>query len=145
MRYTLTAVAALSLAALASSQSQQQQKPKDAAPPAEEFKIPPEYVKMENPAKPTPAALADARRLYGYDCAMCHGKEGDGKGDLGLEMKLELKDWRDPASLEKLTDGELFYILTKGKGKMVAEEPRANDQQRWQLVNLMRSFAKKKG
>ena len=142
MRYTFIAVVALSLAALAGSPRSQEKKKE---PPEEEFKIPPEYVKMPNPAKPTPAALADARRLYGYDCGMCHGKDGDGKGDLALEMKLELKDWRDPAALEKMTDGELFYILTKGKGKMGGEEPRAKDEQRWQLINLVRSFARKKG
>jgi hypothetical protein len=29
-----------------------------------------------------------------HHCAMCHGDEGDGKGDLAVQMKLELKDWR---------------------------------------------------
>jgi mono/diheme cytochrome c family protein len=140
MRCVVMAFAAVSLAALAGSPHSQEKKQE---PPAEEFKIPPEYVNMANPAKPTAAALEDARRLYGYDCAMCHGKDGDGKGELVEQMKLELKDWRNPSSLEKMTDGELFYILTKGKGKMVPEEQRAKAEQRWQLVNLIRSFAKK--
>jgi len=28
---------------------------------------------------PTPEGLAEARKLFGYNCAMCHGKVGDGR------------------------------------------------------------------
>jgi hypothetical protein len=51
--------------------------------------------------KKNPEGLAEAKRLYKCHCAMCHGDEGDGKGDLAVEMKLGLKDWRDPDSLAK--------------------------------------------
>ena len=34
-------------------------------------------------------------------------------------MKLTMHDWHDPAALEGKTDGEIFYIITKGKGKMM--------------------------
>ena len=57
-------------------------------PPAE-YKIPPEAAKQVNPVKPTPESLAKAKRTYGIDCAMCHGKDGDGKGDVGADMKLK--------------------------------------------------------
>ena len=78
----------------------------------------PEDVAKKNPIAPTPEGLAEARKLFGYHCAMCHGKEGDGKGDLAQEMKLELHDWRDASSIGKITDGELFWIISNGKGKM---------------------------
>jgi mono/diheme cytochrome c family protein len=55
----------------------------------------------KNPVRSTPEGLAEAKRLYKYHCAMCHGDEEDGKGDLAVEMKLGLKDWRDPDSLVK--------------------------------------------
>lgn len=143
MRYVFTALSLLSLVGLASSY-RQQQKPQETAARAEEFKVPPEYVNKPNPTKPTPAALGEARRIYGYDCAMCHGDDGSGKSELAEQMKLQLSDWRDPASLEKKTDGELFYIIIKGKGKMGPEGDRVKEEQCWQLVNLVRSFAKKK-
>lgn len=98
----------------------------------------------KNPIPPTPEGLAEARKLYGYDCAMCHGKEGDGKGDLAADMKLELHNWRDPASLEKMTDGELFFVISNGRGKMIGGEgDRSPEKMRWNLVSLVRSFAKK--
>ncbi len=100
----------------------------------------------KNPVKPTPEGLAEAKRLYGYHCAMCHGKDGDGKGDLAVSMDLKLHDWRDPSTIEKMTDGELFYIITNGRGKMVGGEgDRTKEQIRWNLVNLVHSFGKKSG
>ncbi|HYL10730.1 MAG TPA: cytochrome c [Candidatus Acidoferrales bacterium] len=143
MRQPFAIVAALLLAGVAAF-SAQQEKPKDSQASPAEFKVPPEEAKRTNPTKATPQSLAEARRLYGFECAMCHGKDGDGKGDLVEQMKLQMQDLRDPATTEKLTDGEIFYIVTKGKGQMPPED-RLSDSQKWQLVNLVRSFAKKEG
>jgi hypothetical protein len=61
-------------------------------------------------------------------------------------MKLTLKDWRDPKSLAQMTDGELFYIITNGRGKMSGGEgDRTKEEVRWNLVSYVRSFAKKGG
>lgn len=108
-----------------------------------EFKIPPEAVKEVNPVKPTPESLARAKKTYSYDCAMCHGVNGDGKGDLAADMKAPLADYRDPKALKDKTDGELAYIIKNGKGEMPAEGTRANAERTWDLVNYIRSFAKK--
>lgn len=110
---------------------------------ATETKMTPDDVAKKNPVAPSAESLAEARKFFGYNCAMCHGKTGDGKGDLAADMKLELRDWRGPASLEKLTDGELFWIITNGKGKMPGEGDRDSEKMRWNYVNLVRSFAKK--
>ena len=103
----------------------------------------PEDAAKKNPVAATSEGLAEARKTYGYSCAMCHGKAGDGKGDLAADMKLELRDWRDPSSLEKVSDGELFWIISNGKGKMPNEGDRSSEKARWNFVNLVRSFAKK--
>lgn len=103
--------------------------------------IPPEAVHMVNPVRPTPAGLAHAKQIYGYDCAMCHGANGNGKGDAAAQMKL--KDWTDPASLQGRTDGELFYIIKNGQGQMPGEDGRAKTDDMWNMVVMVRSFAKK--
>ena len=122
-------------------------KPKDAQ--SAETALPPipaTDVERKNPVKPTPDGLAQAKKLYGYHCAMCHGKNGDGQGDLAEQMKLELNDWRNTASISKYTDGALFYIITSGRGKMVGGEgDRTKEEVRWNLVNLVnlvRSFGR---
>lgn len=144
MRIIVRVVTALALLSFAVS-AQEESKPAaaPAARPAAESKIPPEAAKVPNPVKPTPASLAQGKKSYGFDCAMCHGKDGDGKGDLAEDMKLKLNDYRDPAALKDFTDGELFYIIKNGKGEMTGEGDRAKSDEVWNLVNYVRSFAKK--
>jgi mono/diheme cytochrome c family protein len=114
-------------------------------PPAKatEYKIPPEAAAKVNPVKPTADSLAKGKKLYGYDCAMCHGKNGDGKGDMASDIK-NVTDFTDPDALKSRTDGELFYITRNGKGEdMPPEGDRAKDEDIWNMVNYIRSFAKK--
>lgn len=111
-----------------------------AAPP----KAAADAAKQTNPVKPTPESIAEGKRWFNIDCAMCHGKQGDGKGDLAQDMKLKLKDYRDPEALKDMTDGELYNIILKGKGEMTAgEEGRAKPGDIWNMVNYIRSVAKK--
>ena len=141
MRRTLLVLGAFVLASLGISFARPnatQEKPGSA-----EHAMTPEDAAKKNPIASTPEGLAEVRKLFGYNCAMCHGKTGDGKGDLAADMKLELRDWRDASSLEKMTDGELFWIISKGKGKMPGEGDRSSEKLRWNFVNLVRSFAKK--
>lgn len=109
-----------------------------------EYKIPAEAAKQVNPNKPTPESIAQGKKIYGYDCAMCHGEDGSGKSDLATSMNLKLIDYRDPETLKARTDGELFFIIKNGKDKMPSEGDRAKPDQIWNLVNYIRSFAKKK-
>ena len=133
----LLAAAGIGFAQQTKSNEGQTAEPAPAAMPAD-------AAAKKNPVKPTPDGLAEARKLYGYHCAMCHGKDGDGKGDLGVDMKLDLKDWRDPSTISKYSDGELFYIITNGRGKMVGGEgDRTKEEARWNLVNLVHSFGQK--
>lgn len=105
--------------------------------------IPVEAARMVNPVKPTPESLARAKKIYGYDCALCHGANGNGKGDVVADLKLTLKDYTDPAALKDLSDGEIFYIIKNGKGQMPPEGDRGKDEDIWNMVVLVRSFAKK--
>lgn len=136
-----TLLSVLFLTAL-SAPSQDTQKPAQAAAATAEYKIPPEAVKEANPVKPTPDSIARGKKQYGYDCAMCHGTDGGGKGDIG-DFKVQPADYRDAKSLKDKTDGELFYIIKNGKGEMPAEGDRAKDNQVWDMVNYVRSLAKK--
>jgi mono/diheme cytochrome c family protein len=97
-----------------------------------------------NPVKPSAAAREKARKLYGVDCSMCHGDNGDGKTDMAKDMTLTLADWTDPKSLAALPDKQLFDTIRKGKGdKMPPEDAsRAKDDEVWALVNYIRGFSK---
>ena len=114
------------------------QPPKDQ--PAENKPSPQDAAKV-NPVKPTPESLAKGKKLYGIDCAMCHGKDGDGKGDMASDMK-NVTDFTKPGALKNRTDGELYFVLRHGKGEMPPEGDRAKDEDIWNLVNYIRSLAK---
>ncbi len=116
------------------SQEKPQEKPQEAATDASVRK---------NPVKPTPENLAEAKKFFGYDCAMCHGVTGDGKGDLAPSMGLKMTDWRDTSTVAGMSDSEMFDLIVKGKGKMVGEGDRIKAEMVWKVVNYVRTLAKK--
>jgi mono/diheme cytochrome c family protein len=108
---------------------------------AAETKIPQEEVDRKNPVESNPTSIAEGKRLYGAtDCALCHGKDGDGKGVLAKDINMNLHDWRKPESLLHFTDGELSYLVLKGKGRMPAYDGKETPEQVWQIINYVRSM-----
>ena len=153
MRKTIAILSILALFGISGGAQQTDKTAQQAAKPAAQagkaastpapFVIPPDVAKEPNPVKPTAASIAEGKQMYGYDCAMCHGANGSGKGDLAVDMKLTLKDYRDAAALKDMTDGEMFYIIQKGKGDMPSEGDRQKPDGIWNMVNYIRSLSKK--
>jgi mono/diheme cytochrome c family protein len=136
MRFAAIVPAFLLLGAVASSVLGAQ----DAAAPAA---VPADLMGKTNPVKPTPEGLAHAKKVYGYDCAICHGANGDGKGEIASSLKTPMKDFADP-SVQSKSDGELFFIIQKGKGaEMQGEGDRGKPDDMWNMVSYVRTFAKK--
>jgi len=108
---------------------------------AAETKIPQEEVDRKNPVESNAASIAEGKRLYGAtDCALCHGKDGDGKGLMAKDINMNVHDWRKAENLTHFTDGELSYLILKGKGRMPAYDGRETPEQVWQIVNYIRSM-----
>jgi mono/diheme cytochrome c family protein len=104
---------------------------------------PADAAKMVNPVTPTPESQAHAKDVWGYDCAMCHNTNGNGKGDIAGPLKLvNIKDFTDPAALKDIPDGELFLAISNGKGQMPPEAGRAKPDDIWNLVIFVRSLSK---
>jgi mono/diheme cytochrome c family protein len=98
---------------------------------------------VKNPVKPTAASQARAKELYGFDCALCHGANGNGKTDLATSMGMKLSDWSDPATLASKSDSDLFNTIRNGKDKMPAEvQGRAKNDEVWNLVIYIRALSK---
>ena len=89
---------------------------------------------------PAARAQKDAAAVFKANCVLCHGADGGGKGDFTTDVKL--KDYRDPLALKGLTDGEIYYIIVKGKGSMPPEEGRAKPDEIWNLVIYLRAMSK---
>jgi mono/diheme cytochrome c family protein len=123
--------------------SQEPAKPAEEKPAASDAKPPSDSAKKENPVKSSPTSIASGKKKYGQDCAMCHGKEGAGDGDLAEDMHLKLKDLRDAESLKDMTDADIYNVINNGKGKMMGEEGRLKPDEIWDVVNFVRSLTKK--
>jgi mono/diheme cytochrome c family protein len=121
-----------------SFQPETQQQPKETAASSETTSS----AERKNPVKPTPENLAEAKKFFGYDCAMCHGASSDGKGDLAGSMGLKMNDWRDSSTIATMSDREIFDVIVKGKGKMTGEGDRVSGEMAWKLVNYVRAFTK---
>jgi len=142
MGRTLTVLAALLLVAFWVSAQNTQTPPKPALT-NNLYTLPLDAVHKENPVKSSGESLARGKRQYGFDCAMCHGKNGDGSGDVAADMKLKMHNQIDPATLSGRSDGELFYIIKNGKDQMPPEGNRVKDETVWDMVNYVRTFSKK--
>jgi len=106
----------------------------------------PSAAPQEGTAKPSKAANAPAARakeIYNFDCAICHGPNGNGKTDLAKDMQLTLTDFTDPKTFEGKTDDQLFDLIRKGKDKMPGEDPgRAKNDELKGIVQYIRTFSK---
>ena len=105
--------------------------------------IPEEAKARKNPLQPSQAALKSAKALYGENCANCHGDIGKGDGSEALRYDPKPADFTDAQHMNIVTDGALFYQISQGRKPMPAFKRRMTEDQRWQLVLLVRSFAKK--
>jgi mono/diheme cytochrome c family protein len=101
---------------------------------------PAEVKSMINPVKPTADSLAQGKKYYGYDCAMCHGATGNGKGEVDSGEKLP--DFTNADAMKAISDGEMFCSLKTGKGHMPLERVRISESELWNLVNYVRSLGK---
>lgn len=135
----IPSVGEVALAAPEPSQAQEeeQEAPEEEVP----LVIPEEERQRRNPIQPTSASLALGKKLYTSQCKMCHGEEGRGKGDFAAEMNFSMPDFTEAELQKKRTDGELFYILSKGHGDMPGQGDRLRPEQMWSMINYIRTLA----
>jgi len=103
--------------------------------------VPDEYKTLRNPLVATASNLDAARQLYRDDCAQCHGQTGKGDGPEAWMHRPAPADLSDAVRMASITDGQMFYQITEGRRPMPAFKRRMTDEQRWQLVLLLRSFS----
>lgn len=113
------------------------------APGPHVFTISAEDKARKNPMKFTEVSVERGKKIYLTQCALCHGKNGDGKGEMVEEMKINPPDLTKPETLKARTDGELFAIIGVGKEPMPGQTGRMTDQHRWNLVNYLRALSGK--
>jgi len=106
--------------------------------------VPADEAGKANPIKSTPESLAKGKKWWNIDCSMCHGDNGDGKGDVAQDSKLQIVNLTDPATVKDHTDGEIYWVIKNGHQDMPPVGPRVKSEEIWDLVNYVRSLSKPK-
>jgi putative ABC transport system permease protein len=106
--------------------------------------VPKDILTKKNPVASSDAVLAAAKSAYEENCLMCHGEAGKGDGPMAGMLKERPSDLTDTKNFTEMTDGEIFWIITKGVKPMPPFENKISEDNRWGLVNLMRSMSKTK-
>src|SRR6202011_837482 len=88
---------------------------------------------MKNPFAGQPAAVDAGKQIYARNCLACHGKTGQGTGNVPSLVEGKLKG---------VTAGELFWFITKGdKDNGMPSWASLPEQARWQAVTYVESIA----
>jgi mono/diheme cytochrome c family protein len=103
--------------------------------------VPEEAKQVKNPVAPSDQAVKSIRPIYLDKCAVCHGDSGKGDGHDASLYHPAPSNFTDTKQMHGVTDGELFYKMTEGHKPMPSFKKRLTEEQRWQLVLLIRSFA----
>jgi mono/diheme cytochrome c family protein len=106
-----------------------------------QWNIPEEAKLRQNPIQPSAQALDAARAAYSDHCERCHGKTGKGDGADSTKFSTSPGDLTDNSRMSAQSDGELFYKISEGRRPMPDFKTKLTEEQRWQLVLLMRSLA----
>jgi mono/diheme cytochrome c family protein len=103
---------------------------------------PAEAKSLKNPVPVNEATLAAGKALFADKCANCHGEKGDGKGPEAEMYAVPPTNFTDAHMMGEMTDGEIFWKITEGRRPMPSFKKQFTDEQRWQLVNYVRTFSK---
>jgi mono/diheme cytochrome c family protein len=111
--------------------------------PDKDWPVPPEAAKIKNPVAPNADNLASAHAIWMDKCANCHGEKGAGDGPEAEMYDPLPAALNDSKMVGEMTDGEIYYKITEGRKPMPSFKKQLTDEQRWQLVNFIRTLASK--
>lgn len=97
--------------------------------------------KRPNPVPATPASVATGERLFKIYCTPCHGPGGKGDGLVSPKF-IPPPDLTNPSLQKARTDGYIQHVIGTGGAVMPAYGEALSPQERWQVVNFLRSLAK---
>ncbi len=103
--------------------------------------MPAEAKNRRNPLIVDSKLIADAKLHFKEHCAVCHAEDGRGKTETAAGLSPEVPDLHAD-HIQKLTDGELFYVIKNGVRFTGMPGWDLEDRHNWSLVSLIRQFAK---
>ena len=113
------------------------------------WELPADADKTKNPTTASAESIAKGKELYldkdKGNCVFCHGETGAGNEANLARLRRKPADISSKERMAAMTDGEVFWKISKGiRGIMPAGERRMSEEERWHVVNYVRTLAKDK-
>ena len=113
------------------------------------WELPEDADKTKNPVPTSAESVAKGKELYlertKGNCIFCHGETGSGNEANLARLRRKPADLSNKERMTAMTDGEVFWKISRGiTGIMPAGERRMNEEERWHIVNYVRTLAKEK-
>src|SRR5262245_10251637 len=101
----------------------------------------------KNPIAAIAEAIANGKALFRErtkgNCIFCHGETGSGNEANFPRLRRKPADLTNKERMTAMTDGEVWWKISKGiTGIMPAGEKRLTEEERWHVVNYVRTLAK---
>src|SRR6185312_9056684 len=104
--------------------------------------VPKDGANLRNPEPHDAASIKNGKTIYIAYCSPCHGDKGKGDGPASAALNPKPAD-HTSAAIQAESDAALFYKISEGRNPMPGfkEKLKAND--RWALINYIRTLSKK--
>ena len=112
------------------------------------WELPADADKTKNPVTASAESIEKGKALYldptKGNCIFCHGETGTGNEANMPRLRRKPADLTNKERMTAQTDGELFWKITKGiTGIMPGREKKMTEEERWDVVNYVRTLSKK--
>ena len=113
------------------------------------WELPEDADKTKNPTTANAESIEKGKALYldkdKGNCIFCHGETGAGNEANLARLRRKPADLTNKERMTAMTDGEVFWKISKGiRGIMPAGERKMSEEERWHVVNYVRTLAKDK-
>lgn len=100
-------------------------------------------VKMKNPVASNAESINEGKILYAKHCKSCHGAKGKGDGPKAANLDISSGDFSSEEFMKE-SDGSIYWKTTEGRDPMPEFKKKMSDDERWQVVNYIRTMGEKK-
>ena len=107
------------------------------------WNAPERAAQRSNPVLATDAAVERGQMLFHQSCELCHGPKGKGNGPMSTSLPVKPADLTSD-HVQSQSDGALFWKILSGRGMMPTTQATHSDEQRWALVDYIRTLAPKR-
>jgi mono/diheme cytochrome c family protein len=97
---------------------------------------------LKSPLAKSTETIAEGKVIFEKMCMHCHGKEGQGDGQLIGTGKFPPPPAYNGGALKDLTEGKMFHTITYGKGLMGSHASQLTKEDRWKVIQYVQELQK---